>query len=1281
MSKIDSIHDGSVESEKGDAQTITITDIDDKDQALRLVGLERTEDVSEERYRQVRRKLDLVIPPLCAAVYCTQYLDKNVLNYASIMGLPITGQDYNLVALAFYLGFFIWVFPTMYISQKLRLGKYLGTNVVLWGSHHDAACRSKFVRAILHPQDPIGNAGELRRTKSDINRVDVLQEERTGYPDILNGVASIFGGFVAYGISFDSSPRLAPYKIMYLLCGALAIVVGVAVLLWMPDSPLHARFLSRQERIAAVERIRSDQGGTENKKIKKVQIIEALLDIRTWLIVLSTLVTSIPNGSLSNFGNIVIKSFGYTSRQSLILSTPAGVIGILSALICGWYSDRKNERMLPIVWGLIPTIVGAAMLVSLKGPEHKGALLFANYIIGTFGSSLAIIYAYNASNTSGYTKKVTINAMTLAAFCAGNIIGAETFLPKDAPNYIPGKTAILVLLCSQLFICFLLRWINLHLNKKKRQLIGQMKEQNNWTDDDVEKERQRHAFLDMTDIHTKLTREALHLLPSSSSGDKTDFIAAFVSSQREFRKFYALEGRKSQAAWKQSTTGELDQANTKETIDAGFSTPVAKARLPDAQPLNAVLQPQSPGSPIATQPKIHKRKEKETRVKANDGPGSDGDVKGRPNARVMTRSSQKTLEETFAKQGTKNTKKRSRSSDSEHQALLAERRERRRAKRDIVEPQAKKPRREDMSAKVQVDKASKKTAKAKSVNVAAGLALMHGFSATNVGPSRLTLKPSFGVFQKGRASEHTKVRKSQKPKAVSNRWSEASFLKVAGDTRKKEDNASSESSSSSDRSSLNSGRCVSRPGNHKKTKLRKGVNKPVPQSTPSDASVDRERSASAHSVAPDRAESFVWDIELEGNSLPRSSVDPAASEQKNSTVILNTRVVQWNASEAGRQHTFVLASRSRTISAEFQGVQDSPRPTPSASAGHSMHVDHLASITSLAPSQHASLAPSQSASQVNRPSTSSGGSDARPALVLRHSKYFRNPLPYNVLNETAVAPLPPVTPTSSYQAPFQNSPRRDLCSVVLTAHDSETAPQLPYNVPVCLGSDHAMGDTALGVLRLSAAPEHIEGRSELLALNDDLNDVQYSLNDPDCESLATYDPEEPVANPRSTDFDVYDQQPDFPRSSSISAMTGFDPYMDPEGDYYTASQFSSSWQSDVVWYPATPIYYDQEFSSQQAGDGDGFISQHSFMSNYDSATIPSLDPSTQTFVGPDDPFDNWYATPSGQSDFEVYRDEFPTVSRVEEDVAKQLRGHWRPQKLSGNDYGYYLRYLIGPAFV
>ncbi|KAK7056451.1 hypothetical protein VNI00_003006 [Paramarasmius palmivorus] len=103
------------------------------DEALQLVGVERTTEFSEEYNRRLRRKLDLLIPPLCASVYFTQFLDKTSLNYASIMGLPITGQNYNLVSMAFYLGFLCFEFPTVYLSQKTRVAKYLGVNIVIWG--------------------------------------------------------------------------------------------------------------------------------------------------------------------------------------------------------------------------------------------------------------------------------------------------------------------------------------------------------------------------------------------------------------------------------------------------------------------------------------------------------------------------------------------------------------------------------------------------------------------------------------------------------------------------------------------------------------------------------------------------------------------------------------------------------------------------------------------------------------------------------------------------------------------------------------------------------------------------------------------------------------------------------------------------------------------------------------------------------------------------------------------------------------------------------------------
>lgn len=67
----------------------------------------------------------------------------------------------------------------------------------------------------------------------------------------------------------------------------------MAVLLFMPDSPANALLLTREERIAAIERIRDEQSGTENKRLKKEQVVEALLDVRTWLIVLATLLSAL----------------------------------------------------------------------------------------------------------------------------------------------------------------------------------------------------------------------------------------------------------------------------------------------------------------------------------------------------------------------------------------------------------------------------------------------------------------------------------------------------------------------------------------------------------------------------------------------------------------------------------------------------------------------------------------------------------------------------------------------------------------------------------------------------------------------------------------------------------------------------------------------------------------------------------------------------------------------------------------------------------------------------
>lgn len=83
---------------------------------------------------------------------------------------------------------------------------------------------------------------------------------------------------------------------------------------------------------------------------------------------------------------------------------------------------------------------------------------------------------------------------------------------------------------------------------------------------------------------------------------------------------------------------------------------------------------------------------------------------------------------------------------------LEERRERRRAKKAIVAPKPLPAESDsgedtDRERRGRSGKASKKSKKGKGLNMLAGLALMHGFSATNIGKNRLTVSDDVSVMR------------------------------------------------------------------------------------------------------------------------------------------------------------------------------------------------------------------------------------------------------------------------------------------------------------------------------------------------------------------------------------------------------------------------------------------------------------------------------------------------------------------------------------------------------
>jgi MFS family permease len=97
------------------------------------------------------------------------------------------------------------------------------------------------------------------------------------------GLFTIIGSALNYGFGQITGGSLKRWQYIYLFAGVLTVLFG----LWcfaVPSSPASAWFLTQEERIVAVERLRIGQTGVRCEKLKKSQIKEAILDIKIWLV-------------------------------------------------------------------------------------------------------------------------------------------------------------------------------------------------------------------------------------------------------------------------------------------------------------------------------------------------------------------------------------------------------------------------------------------------------------------------------------------------------------------------------------------------------------------------------------------------------------------------------------------------------------------------------------------------------------------------------------------------------------------------------------------------------------------------------------------------------------------------------------------------------------------------------------------------------------------------------------------------------------------------------------
>ncbi|TVY54412.1 putative transporter [Lachnellula cervina] len=413
--------------------------------------------------KRVTRKIDLRILVIMFVTYNLNFMDKSILSSAAVFGLTddnhLHGTQYSWVGSIFYFGYLFFEYPTTVLIQRLPIGKYISGVTLLWGIivASTAACSS------------FGGLATCRFLLG--------VAEATISPAFVYVTSNSCGGFIAsllaYGIGQIDHP-LHPWQWMFIIFGVATSLWSVVMFFGLPDTINDANFLTEEEKQYAEDRVvTAGTGRTDpiNSQWKVEQVIECLMDPKTYFFAVISVLTQIPNGGTGSFANLALKSFGFTSLQSTLVSLPASVISMTTIISTGWLASRfRNTTTFLIIAVVIPPVVGSALIFSEK---NKGLRLFAYYCIQTGPGALPLVLGLIAANYKGVTKKMTVTAILFVTYCAGNIAGPQTFKASEAKRGYPGAfKAILICYGLVMLVSIALRIYLSFVNKSRDRSEG-----------------------------------------------------------------------------------------------------------------------------------------------------------------------------------------------------------------------------------------------------------------------------------------------------------------------------------------------------------------------------------------------------------------------------------------------------------------------------------------------------------------------------------------------------------------------------------------------------------------------------------------------------------------------------------------------------------------------------------------------------------------------------------------------------------------------------------------
>ncbi|KAF4168964.1 hypothetical protein CNMCM6936_000375 [Aspergillus lentulus] len=438
---------------------------------------------------QIVRKIDLRITLMACVMLMTLELDRSNIQQANadnfLTDLHLTRDDYNLGNTINRLCYLLAEVPAQVMAKWLGADRWVPFQMTSWSII--ALCqfwlsgRTSFLctRALLG----LLSGGFVPTMILYLSYYFKHHELsiRLGFWYTASSFADILAGFLAFGIlHLRGVGGRAGWRWLFLIEGLLTLTLGLLAFILMPPSPTQTAnwargkkgwFTEREEIIMVNRIIREDpsKGTMHNRQPLTLQLIwQSFKDYDLWPLYIIGLLFLIPSTTISQYFTLLLKDFGFSTFNIILLSIPCNAMGAVTriALVYGAEAFESIAYM-----GILAQMWMLPMLLYINAVNFSQTNKWVAWTVLTLILSFPNPHALHAGWTSRNSNSVRTRTIAAALYNmsaqTSQIIGSNIYHDSDAPRYVVGNRTLLIIICANIVLYVLTKLYYVMQNRRR----------------------------------------------------------------------------------------------------------------------------------------------------------------------------------------------------------------------------------------------------------------------------------------------------------------------------------------------------------------------------------------------------------------------------------------------------------------------------------------------------------------------------------------------------------------------------------------------------------------------------------------------------------------------------------------------------------------------------------------------------------------------------------------------------------------------------------------------